>query len=82
MKRQQEDNLVCNFDIYESTKTESFYEKRVFFFYFIYLLFLPTSTLQSTHLGFGLSHSNARVRSALSRAGRGVGASGCHCWGL
>ena len=54
-----------------------------FFFCFFFLFFffccffslypLPTSTLQSTHLGFGLSHGNASVRSALGRAGRGVG---------
>lgn len=45
----------------------------LFFVVFFSLYPLPTSTLQSTHLGFGLSHGNASVRSALGRAGRGVG---------
>lgn len=42
MKRQQEVNLVCSFDISENTKTESFYEKRVVlvFFCFFSLVFL------------------------------------------
>lgn len=40
MKRQQEVNLVCSFDISENTKTESFYEKRVvLFFFFLFLSF-------------------------------------------
>ena len=88
MKRQQEVNLVCSFDISENTKTESFYEKRVvlFFFFFVWLFLfyffcffffllynMTTNTHQSTHNCFGISHGNASVRSALGRAGRGVG---------